>query len=77
MCNLCNYEGSYNMCPICECRMPCNVKYRHCVCNNCLYNYTPYTKKNNNSNNNNKNKRVIYYSYDKKLWIKKRIFRTS
>ena len=60
MCKLCEYEGGVNTCPICNTQMPCNTKYRHCVCDNCLYLTIPYKN----------NTRVIHYNYNGKLWYK-------
>ena len=55
MCKLCNYEGVRNSCPICKKILPCSMKFRHSVCNNCLSdtNNIPYT---------NNNVRIVYYN---------------
>lgn len=60
MCKLCTYEGLVNACPVCKTKMPCSMKYRHSVCNNCLQNQNniPYT---------NNNVRIMYYNDKGKL----------
>ena len=55
MCKMCQYEGQCNSCPICHIRLPCSMKFRHTVCNNCVNNpkNIPYTAN---------NTRLIYYN---------------